>query len=783
MTTLNPTNVPPKELPVDRPSGVVGALPVPVKPSRGMPEISSLVFASTHHPILTGTLACVFAVGFGIVASLMVPAQYLASSYVKVTQRESFLLNNRQSRADEIAFLRAQEANVVQSRTLERALEDPELRDALLPITSDDKVDWLKGQIKADIPMGSEMLTITASNPSSKVALNISKAVTNAYVDVMTEQLRSGRSKRIQELELATLEADIQLKLRWQRLQDKAERFGSGNPQSLPMTEQMKLQEYRENAQRLRTIQLQRSQLEIQLADMQAKESTSAKFSDQQLQELVSQAPEITSRTEHLRQVDAKIRDLQRLSSDPKLSRLVNLRSEREQLAAELDQWTKTIEKRVRSKWTRNDAQPARDSSGLEKQIALLVEEENYLQQTLTSLETVIERAGGTSGVELEILRHEISREKDLADSLWKTLQELRIEEQAEPRISLIEIPDVVDKLSRSKQLKAISISMIAGLLLAVFCVGYGEWSSCKIRYSEEVTHYANLQVFGAIGSRTTVASSWWRRSSRAHGRLAASGASEAASLILMNQRSDGSFPNVFVTSAEAAEPRGLVADELAQALCHNGLRVLLVNCDPSDRTLGNVWKGANRLHNHDNSWNSEIWMSTHSDAHYMSMIASERTLPWIANQELAPMIEKAKALYDCLIVQGPAILTTAESLLVASKIEFSLLVFGMGKSRWNLLAAARSRLGQCGTYVMGAVHHDGKQTGPWKQQAMGVSRDPKVAVDRSLPMSEETMLGQQVNALQEELKSHQNHLQLRAPTKPRATRQPRASVDHRKRE
>ena len=733
-----------------------------------MPEISDLIFASGHHLFLTCVLACISAGALAYAASLVVPAQYLASSFVKVGQREGFLLTNRQSRADDIAFVRAQVANVVQTRTLDRALEEPSLQFAMQGISTEDRVEWLRSQIKAEIPAGSELLTITAAHASPELALQISRAVSKAYVEVTIDQLQSGRTKRIAELELATREADNQLKNLWKSLQDKAEKFGSANPQSLSLTEQMKLQDYRENAQRMRTLQLQRSQLEIQIGELQSKRPASEAISDEQVQEMVGQIPDVIARTEQLRQLDNKIQEIQRLTSNDKLPRLMKMRGDRQQSAAELDQIKSTQERRVRAKLVSTEATPAStEISALEKQRSLIEEEESFLQQTLSNLETVIEQSGGPSGVELEIIRHEITREKELADNLWKTLQELRIEEQAEQRVALIKVPEVADKLSRSKQLKAVSASIFGGILLAVLGVGYREWSSCRIRYPEAITQKTGLNVFGSVSGRNEFA-----RSSR--------GAHEAASLLMMKKRSDGTLPNVLVTSAEDAEPRALVSDELATVLAENGFRVLLVNCDSNDRSLEQLWKTAKRLQSQGNDWKSDIRTSEQSDVHYLPLSVDESSSSWIGSQGLDPILEHATNDYDCVVVQGPPILTTAESLLIASKFELCLLAFSMGKSRWNLLAAACSRLALCGTGILGAVAHDGSRLRPTKRKRMARSTMPSIEESDSLPMGDEQLLSDQVNALQDDLKSHQTHLQLRAPTKPRSNRHQRTSVDHR---
>ena len=52
----------------------------------------------------------------------------------------------------------------------------------------------------------------------------------------------------------------------------------------------------------------------------------------------------------------------------------------------------------------------------------------------------------------------------------------------------------------------------------------------------------------------------------------------------------------------------------------------------------------------------------------------------------------------------GPPILTTPDSILIASRVNAALFATEMGRSRWNLLTAARQRLTYAGIEMLGAV-------------------------------------------------------------------------------
>ena len=66
-------------------------------------------------------------------------------------------------------------------------------------------------------------------------------------------------------------------------------------------------------------------------------------------------------------------------------------------------------------------------------------------------------RSGDDNGIRLEMVRHEIERQERLADGLWQSLEQLKIESQAPPRISLIALAPLPKRPDRSRQLKAMA--------------------------------------------------------------------------------------------------------------------------------------------------------------------------------------------------------------------------------------------------------------------------------------------------------------------------------------
>lgn len=673
------------------------------------PEISHLVFASGYRLRSTMLLAIILASTLGMLAIYFVPAQYLSTATVRVLQREGYLLTTQQTRAEDAAFVRAQAALVSQEQTLIHALQDDELSAHITQVNAADQVDWLRSQIKAEISVGSDAMTITASNSSADLAVRASRAVTRAYIASVTEQLRSSRDRRIHELELTGKEVDDKLMQQWRLLQSKAGKIGSGNPQSLSISEQLKLQTYRENSQLLKTLQFQRSQIELQLASERNLQPRFSESPELQIQAAISRHPEVNSLREQVLQVDVKIGEMKELIQSKDAPQLVRLQNEREYYVQAQSQAEAKIGSMERKRIDKliTDAGATLKVKGLDDQLTLIDREMTNLRETMTELESSIVETSGPTGVELEIIRHEIDREEKLADNLWKTLQELRIEERAEPRVAVLSLPVETTRISRSKQMKAGAAASLFGLLVAVLGIGFVEWSSCCIRHHDDVAIRVRIQVFGS----SMVANRFWflrqglvqqRRGNQKSERI--QGASELAAQLLLQANSDGSLPSVLVTSATDMEPRGRLTVELAEALAGCGRSVLLVACDSSDSILSQQRITDSGQGGPITDWSNQIRSSSEHGFDYLSIGDEQPSPRWIASQSLPQLLKEVKPRYDSIVVLGPAVLTNAESVLIATKVDYTVLAVVMGCSRWDLLQSARNRLQLANSKVLGAL-------------------------------------------------------------------------------
>ncbi len=696
------------------------------------PEISELTIAAFYRIKTTIVSAIVLAAAFGMVAAYLVPGLYVSNGLVRVRPREGFLFTNQQSKADDALFVRAQQSLAASDQTLRQALHDSSLQELMHQRELSPSIDSLRSLIRVEIPPGSEFMNISASSPDPELALHVSRAATTAYLGIIAEQLKFSREQRIRELEIAANQADDNLQEQWRLLQSKAGTIGTGNPQSLSTNEQIKVHGYRESAQRLRELQLQKGQLEVQMVQSHSVESLPPETLVARAHELVQANPEIVARKEQLRQIDVKIRDLRRVAQDEQTPRLVRLVGDREHYQASLSALESALMEAAKGKIGQShEAQKTiTNVQSIEGQLALIDHEMSFLQESMTRLESGIEESSGTNGVELEIIRHEIERQSKLADSLWKTLQELKIEERAEPRVSLVSLPVQVEGLNRSKQIKGMVGAVAIGLFLAILIVGYVEWNSNRIRSPRDIEIVVGLPVFGGA-------------------RGMANDVREAASQFLLMLESDTSRGSILITSATQHEPRSVPCAELVDILADSGRDVLLVNLDARDTLLTKQWANGASRRVRIAECDREIQTSSAMPYDYLGWNDGDDAFGFLASGRLPKTIEALKQRYDAIVVLGPPVLENAETVLIAASIDASLMVTRPGRSRTDCLDAARRRLEQSHSRILGALFHHPRSYARRISQASpihSVTSEPISITDEEALLLEAADLQQEIN-------------------------------------
>lgn len=499
----------------------------------------------------------------------------------------------------------------------------------------------------------------------------------------------------MRELETTAAEANEKLMQQWKLLQSKANATGSGSSQSLSISEQLKIQNLRDNSQRLRSLRFQRSQVELQLGTERKARVPMQISPEDEINSAIDQHPEVIALREQIRQCEIKVQKIQEIVKNKDAPQLVRLQNEKQYYSTAENQLRDKIKatelKRLKNLVT--ESSPSVKSKELEVQLQLIDQELKQLGETSAQLESSIAAANGSNGVELEIIRHEIDRQEKLADQLWKTIQELRIEERAEPRVALLSIPNSEVKLNRSTQLKTVAAASLIGCVIAILCVGYLEWASCIVRSPYDILKRARMRAFGFTG-----------RKRRATVKNIASGADEIAAQLLLFTCENGKIPITFVSSPSDREPRSAVSVALAISLTQVGKSTLLIAFDRCNELRSDGDKTSSRGQDLIRGLSHPVAYSSLYGFDYVKMGSNQDNRNWTASKSLPMILKEVRNRYEAIVLLGPAVLTCPESVVLAKMAELTLLVGVMGASRSDELSASREQLESARSAILGTL-------------------------------------------------------------------------------
>ena len=714
---------------------------------RGTPEFSELVLACRHRLVLLVFAGAVVSSALVALSWRLTDAPYEAKSLVGVRQHQEVIFTPQTSRADDLAFIGAQEQLVRSPQVLAAALDDEQVRALLEEIPTHNAIEWLRDLLSVEIQAGAEILHISVQHPSAQASQALCNAVTRAYLAEITNRATSDRQRRCEELERATRKADHQLDELWIELTRVASAVGSDNSQSLTIRDEIQLQAYREYAQQLRRGQLRGNELQSQVTETQLRMAADDKACDAAIDERLRNQPDVVAARDQLATIDARIEQMREVAARDDSPKLKQLYEDREPLVAAVEKVMNDLRPQLREQLLeQHRIEMESRLLQLRKELELNQGEQEFLHGRMEEIDTTIVRTDAKNGIQLEMARHAVDRQTRLADALVQSLEEFKIESQIQPRVKLIEWAQLPRKANHARQLKAGASAAGVGWLIVILCVGSLEWRGCWVRSSDDVRSHFARPVFETHGDSVGLF--------RVRSRCSASGAREAAARLMLPDSSSKTVPSVMVSSAVASEPRHLVALDLARAFTAFQRRTLLIDCDPSgtslSRTLGATQlPGLIQISPHQLEPRRYIVSSSEEGLDFLPLGLRQGTGAWVDPQTLDLVLKSLRFDYHAIVLNGPAIMSSPESLLLASHVDQMLLAVFVGTSRWHQLAASEEFAEQAGIPVFASIVHSGRRSA-----ALTLTFDRRRA---SRPVSEQEEVTEEtlragVAAIQQEL-------------------------------
>jgi Mrp family chromosome partitioning ATPase len=719
---------------------------------RGIPEFSELLIACRHHLLLTALLGVLISSVLAVGAWLLIEAPFEATSLVRVRQHPDHVLTQRTTRADDADFVRAQEQLVLSPQVLAAALANESIGPMAPAGPRHETIEWLRSMLKINIQSGAEVLSISTRNTSADASQAISAAVTLAYLDEVTNRATADRRQRQIKLEQAARDADRKLDELWSKLNAIATQVGSDSSQSLTIRDEIQLQAYRDYARQLRAAQLRGNELRSLLTDEQLRVDNAGDAVDDITEQLLQSHPDVAAMRDRIASADAKIKQMREIVADNTSPRLKRLMDDRLFFRADLERGINDLRPKLRE---RSQEQNRINLEGglaqLKRQIELNESEKEFLHSRMAEIDTSIVRTNINNGVQLEMSRHAVDRQTRLADSLWRSLEEFKIEGQSQPRITLIELAQLPSKANHSRQMKAAAAMAGIGWLMVLLGVGLFEWRSCRVRDFDDIISCSTRPVFGVSSIPDGLGPNGQPNPSV--------GANEVAAKLMMLNKGHQSISTLMVASLADGEPHQLVSLDLARVFRAFGRRTLLVDCEISRPSLSRELSaehlfGVLQICQGQAEPHACIIPSSERDLDFMPAGQVQGASPWIDPQSFQRLLKFLRRDYDAIVINGPTLMSSAANLLLASHVEQTVFAVFSGISRWDQLADNEHVAIQAGIPIFGSVMRSPTAAARLALQfdRQGTSRARKVE-----PTSEED-LRETVTAIRQDLHEAGSH-------------------------
>jgi len=348
--------------------------------------------------------------------------------------------------------------------------------------------------------------------------------------------------------------------------------------------------------------------------------------------------------------------------------------------------------------------------AGLAREAALLAQRQERLGQRIEAAETAAaSTAQGRIGIELA--RQEVASLQQLYDLYRSRFEQAVMSPSlvaADARIvSTAEPPMRPDGPGRTL---LAGLGGMLGLVAAAGGIVARRWLGSRLLAPSDVARFTGLPVLGVLPQLRP-----WRRSLADQVLIDPEGAaSEALRAVLARLKApyrpeEAAAQVLLIGSAASGDGKTTISLAAARVAAREGLRCLVVEGDCRRPGLRRALGAAGRARDGETPGAQPLPFSILTDraggAHFLVAQPMAALAPSLLRSErLRLLFAHARRHYDLILIDGPPLLATADSLLLAEHADQAILIATAGGTDGPGLAAAATRLAQTGCRLAGVV-------------------------------------------------------------------------------
>jgi capsular exopolysaccharide synthesis family protein len=344
------------------------------------------------------------------------------------------------------------------------------------------------------------------------------------------------------------------------------------------------------------------------------------------------------------------------------------------------------------------------------------VGQEEMLKAQLDSLRTQTLEADSRS-IQYNILKRDVDTNRQLYNALLQRYKEVGMAGGAKPsNISIIDRAQVPMSRFAPSLSRNLMLGFLLGAMLGVLVALLLEYIDDSLKSPQDIEQHLRMPVLGIIPKL----SKQTPREALNDPRSAFSESYRSVRTALQFSTDSGVPKVLLVTSPAASEGKSTTALTLAQNFVQLGKRVLLIECDLRNPSLGKLMglmasDGLSNVLSGAKTFDQAI---TSTDDKKLDVILSGPLPPspteLLAGSRLVSLLLIAAQKYDQIIIDGPPVLGIADAPILANAASGTLLIIRSGSSRISSAQAAIKRLRVTRARLIGVLltQHDAKASG-----------------------------------------------------------------------
>jgi capsular exopolysaccharide synthesis family protein len=688
----------------------VGSLTTPPPALSAAPTASNLLKALQRRAVLATTLGVLFtAAAVAAVWFFLPPAKRIAFVQLKL---DSSLWNPiGQPREDPRFFTwRDTQIALIKNRlVLQRALNEPKVRQLAIVQNTVEPVDWLEKEIKVDLPTGPEILRINLNGDNPEELKILVDAIAEAFLAEFHDTDRKYKRDRLDYLENSRRDYEDKLKEKRKDKEKLAAQLNAGNNDALT---QIRLQAEAERGVHAGTLVRLKAELvglEAELRLFNQQDRNAIRIARSQVEARVNRRPEIAKILHELDDLDLKIQKNKQVATNPQVANKEYL-DKRAKLEAELENARKELyskeEAALRSDLANNATNHLENLQGQ-------IERNKMHQKMLEDLIAKIDEKNPRlvkGQLEFAVFDQEIEMYKEIVNNLNKEINFARAEFEAAPqRIKKLGEPISPRSEETARKIKYAAMAGFATLGAVLVLISFLEFRTRRIMSVDEVVHGLGMRLMGTLPAHPTRPMSASSAAHTSFQTMLAESVDSARTMLLHAARA-GSMRIVMVTSATSGEGKTSLASHLAVSLARAGRKTLLVDCDlrnpaahrlfelPLEPGFSEVLRGEVELEN-------AIRPTKAAGLSLLSTgIPDSESLQLLAQDGPKAIFAQLRADYDFIIIDSSPVLPVADALLIAQYMDGVIFSILRDVSRMPKVYAAYQKLATLDAPLLGAV-------------------------------------------------------------------------------